>query len=154
MIEHALRRHRVAHHDRLAGAHDAGFLKADAFPGVTQKFHVVQIDAGDDGAVGVQNVDGIEPTAQPDFQNHDIEFGIGQQLQNRQRGEFKVGQRDFIAILASCAFHTGEVSYQIRSTDDVAPNPAALFKMHQMRRGIDAGAVAGLHQNRLQHGAS
>jgi hypothetical protein len=40
-LQHALRRHRVAHHDRATGTHHACFLKAYGFAVVTQKLHMV-----------------------------------------------------------------------------------------------------------------
>ena len=92
MVNDALRRHRIADDDWLAGAHDAGFLQADAFAVIAQKFHVVKVNAGNDGAIGVQDVDGIQPPAQTDFQNHHVKLGVGQQLQDGQGGEFKVSQ--------------------------------------------------------------
>ena len=40
-----------------------------------------------------------------------------------------------------------------RGLDDLAAHTAALFKMNQMRRGIDTGAIAGLQGHGFQHGA-
>jgi hypothetical protein len=55
---------------------------------------MVDVDAGHDRHVGVDDVDGVEPSAQADLQDHDIEPGAGQQVHDRQRGEFEIGQRD------------------------------------------------------------
>lgn len=133
MVNDALRRHRVADNHRLASAHDAGFFKTDGFAVVAQQLHVVEVNARDDGAVSVKNIDRVEPAAQPDLENDNIEFGIGQQLHDRQRGEFKVAQRDFNTVFDSCALDTAKACYQIRSADNLAANPAALFKINQMR---------------------
>jgi hypothetical protein len=65
MVEHALRRHRVAHDGRPAGAQDAGLLAADTLAVRAEEVHVIEVDAGDHRAIGVDDVDRIEPPAQP-----------------------------------------------------------------------------------------
>ena len=153
MVDHALRRHRVAHHHRAARAHDAGLFTPDAFAVRPQVFGVVDVDAGDDGAVCVDDVGGVQPAAQPHLQDGHIQQRMAHQPQDGQRGEFKVRQRNIIAIERSCAFHRFKVRYQIRSIYSFAMHAAALFKMHQVRRGVDPGAKTGLLGHGLQHGA-
>ena len=159
VVQHALRRHRVTHHHWFAGTHDARFLKANQLAGVAEQFHVVEVNTGDERAVGIENIHGIQPATQPDLQNHDIEFGIGQQLQNSQRRELKISQRYVVTIffglfVDSVALDMGKACSQICSTDYLTPDPTALFKIHQMRRGVDPCAVTRLSQDRLEHGAT
>ena len=47
VVQHALGRYRIAHHHGLAGTHDAGFFKTDAFAVLAQQLGVVNVDAGD-----------------------------------------------------------------------------------------------------------
>ena len=90
VVQHTLRRHRVADDHRLAGAHDAGLLAANTFARGAEVFHVVQVDAGDHGAVGIHDVDRVQPPAQPHFEDGHIQPGQGQQPQDGQRGELEV----------------------------------------------------------------
>jgi hypothetical protein len=48
-------------------------LQADRLAGVAQELGMINVDAGHDRAVGVDEVDRIEPPAQPDLQDQDIE---------------------------------------------------------------------------------
>src|SRR5690606_25155191 len=98
MVCHALGCHRVAHDHGAAGAHDAGLLPADAFAVGAQVFDVVNVDAGDDGAVGINDVRGVEATAQTHFENRHIQQRVAHQPQDGQRGELEVRQRYFVAI--------------------------------------------------------
>ena len=88
----AVGRHRVAHHHGPAGAHDAGFLEADGLARFAQKLGVVQVDAGDDGAVGIKNIHGIEPPAQAHFENRHVQVRVGHHLHDRQGCELEVRQ--------------------------------------------------------------
>ena len=38
-----------------------------------EKFHVVEVDAGDDGAVGVDGIDGVVAAAETDFENDHVQ---------------------------------------------------------------------------------
>jgi hypothetical protein len=77
VVDHALRRHRVAHDGGLAGAQDAGLLEADALAVGAEVFHVVEVDAGDDRAVGVDDVDRVEPAAQADLEDRHVGLLLG-----------------------------------------------------------------------------
>ena len=63
VVEHAFGGHRIADDRGSTGPQDAGFFKADAFPIRTEEFHVIQVDAGDDCAVGIDDIDRIQSTA-------------------------------------------------------------------------------------------
>ena len=153
-LQHALRRHRVADHHRPAGAHDAGFFAAYAFAVRAQILHVVQVNAGDNGTVCVNQVDGVQAPTQPHFQNSNVQSGIGHLLQKNQRGELKITQGDgastvFGPGLLAGVFHLLEKGQQRSRADDLAAQATALLKMHQMRRRVNAGSVTGLQQNSL-----
>ena len=130
MVHHALWGHGVAHDHRTAGAHDARLLPANAFAVGPQKLGVVDVDAGDHGAVGIDDVGRIQPPAQAHFQDRDIQPRMAHQPQDGQGGELKVGQRNFFTILDPCALHSFEVRYQIRSRHAFAVHTATLLKMH------------------------
>ena len=50
---------------------------------------VVDVDAGDDGAVGIDDVDRIEAPAEADFEHSASSGRLRQQPHDRQRGEFE-----------------------------------------------------------------
>ena len=114
---------------------------------------MVQVDAGDDGAIRLDDVDRVQPSAQADFENHHLQRAALHHVQNGQRGKFKVGQRDGLVVLHPGAFNACKGSHQFWCLDGITVEAQAFFKMHQMRRGIDPGAVAGLQQNGFQHDA-
>ena len=58
---------------------------------------MIDVDAGDDRAVGIEGIDGVEAAAHADLEDHQIERGRGQQARDRQQGEFEVGQADVTA---------------------------------------------------------
>ena len=98
MVQHTLWWHGVADDDGAAGAHNAGLLTANAFAVGAQNFHVVEVDAGDDGAIGVDDVGRIQPAAQADFQDHHIEVAAHHDFEDGEHGEFEVAQRHHFAI--------------------------------------------------------
>ncbi len=153
VVDDALRRHGVAHHHRAARAHDAGLLAADGLAVGAEELDVVDVHAGDDGAVGVDDVGRVQAAAQAYLQDRHVQPRLAHQPQDGQRGEFEIAQRDFVAILGPGAFHRCEVRYQVRSGDGLAVDAAALLEMHQVRRGVDTRAVARLQRHGLQHGA-
>ena len=152
MVQHALRRHGIADHHRPAGAHDAGLLAADALAVRPQEFHMVDVDAGDDGAIGVDHIGGIQPPAQAHLENRHIQPGLAHQPQDGQRGELEIGERHFRALHARL-LHGLELRQQLDGLHDLAAHAAAFLEMHQMRRCVDAGAKARLQRHGLQHGA-
>ena len=148
-INQALRRHRVADDGWLAGSHDAGLLEADGLARGAQVFDVVDVDAGDDGAVGVDDVHCVEPAAQPHFENHQVQRCQRHQPRDGQRGELEVGQ----AHVAAGLLDGLEMRQQLIGGDALPVDAATLLKVHQVRLDVQADAIAGLHRNRLQHRA-
>jgi len=117
---------------------------------------VVEVDAGQDGAVGVDDVDGVEPPAQTDFEHHGVQPLRSQQRQNGQRGEFEITQAHRLPCRVGGVAGTldgSKMRQQRIGLHRLSVNAAALLEMHQMRRGVDADAVAGSQQNRFEHGA-
>ncbi|MPN46604.1 hypothetical protein SDC9_194195 [bioreactor metagenome] len=114
---------------------------------------MVQIDAGDDGAVGIDDVRGVKPPAHAHLQNDHVQLGEAQQAQDRQGGEFEIGQRNLVTALHARLLHGGKLLHQLGGGDDLAIHPAALFEVHQMRRGEHARLVTRLQRHGFQHRA-
>ncbi len=153
MVQHALRCHGVADDGGTARPHDAGLLPADGFAVRSQELRVVDVDAGDDRAVGIHDIGRVEAAAQAHLQDGDIQARLAHEAQDGERGELEVGQGHLRAAMRSRRLHGREVRDQIVRPDTLAPDAAALLELHEVRRGIDAGAVARLQRHRLQHGA-
>jgi hypothetical protein len=110
---------------------------------------VVEIDAGDDRAIGVDRIDRIEAATETDFEDHHVDRLLRQATHDRQRRELEVGQRG----VAACSFDRFEVRQQFFGGDAGAVDAAALFEVHEMRLDVQADAVARRQRDRLQHGA-
>ena len=80
------RRQRVADDGRLAGAHDAAPSRRPIDLAVGPKvLHVIEGNAGDHRAVGVEGIDRVEAPAQAHLQDHQVQRRQGQQPRDRQR---------------------------------------------------------------------
>ena len=152
VVDHALRRHRVTHNHRATGAHDARLLAPDTLAVGPEEFGVVDVDAGNDRTVGIDDVGGIQAATEANFQDGHVQPRLAHQVQYRERGELEIGQRNLITRRAR-TLHRLEMRQQIACGHYFAVDTTALLEVHQVRRGIDAGAVAGLQCNGLQHGA-
>ena len=71
-----------------AGAEDAGLFATDILARRTQIIGVVHRNRGDDRHVGVDDVDRVEPAAQPDFEDPRVEPRLREQPQRGERAEF------------------------------------------------------------------
>ena len=69
------------------------FSRADVLARRSEVVDVVDVDARDDRDVGIDDVDGVEPAAQADFEDHGIERGAREEPQRGQRAELEIGER-------------------------------------------------------------
>ena len=149
MRDHRLRRHGIADDRRLARAHHLRLLGADRFAVRAKVLGVVQVDAGDDGAIGIDGIDRVVATAEADFEDHEIERCMGQQMGDGQRRELELGQRD----VAARGLDRGEMRQQFIGSDGLPADAAALLEVHQLRLLVQADAPARRQGDRLQHRA-
>ncbi|CUI74551.1 Uncharacterised protein [Achromobacter xylosoxidans] len=149
MVQQRLRRHRVGAHGGPAGTVDMGLLEADLLARVAEIVDVVQVDAGDDGTVGVDDIDRVQAAAQADFQHHGVQPRLREQAQDRQRGEFEVRQRS----VAAGGLDRGELFDQGLVRGDLAVDTGAFVEIDEVRRGVQADLVARGQQDGLEHGA-
>ena len=125
-----------------------GLFEADLLAGVAQVILVIQVHAGDDGAVGVNDVDGVQPPAQPDLQDDRIQGRLREQAHDGQRGELEIGQTD----IAARGLDRLELGDQVGVRGNLAVDPRPLVEIDQVRRGVQTHPVARRLQNRFQHG--
>ena len=117
-------------------AENAGLLAADGVDVVAEPVLVVQIDGRHDRRVRIDDVHRIEPAAESDFENRDVEFTLRKNPQCGQRAELEVGERD----VAARGFDALEGIDQCSVVDVAAQHANALVVAQQMRRGERAGA--------------
>ena len=135
----ALRRHRVAHDRRPAAPEDARLLAADRLAVVAEDLGVVDVDAGEDRAVGIEDVDRVEAAAQADLEDDQIERRAGEQPHDGEQRELEVGQRD----VAARRLDRLEVRQQGGAVDAAAVDAAALLEADEMRLREQPDAIAG-----------
>ena len=144
VVDNALGRHRITHDRGTPRAHDAGLLTANRLTVRPKKLHMVNVDAGDDGAIRIDDIGGVQPPPQAYFKNGNIEQRMAHQPQDCQGREFEIGQGDFFPPLGARFLHSLEVWKKVCRTDDFAMNPATLLEVHKMGRCVHAGAIPRL----------
>jgi hypothetical protein len=132
LLEQLGRRLALAYHGRTTGPEHAGFLARDRAAVGAEPVLMVEVDRGHDRRVRVDQVHGIEPASQPDFQQHDVEPRALEQVERRQRAVFEVRQRRSVAGPVDAL----ERAAQARRHRHPRPDPDALVVAAQMRRGI------------------
>lgn len=139
MFKQADRRRGVDANGRTTGSINSRLLEADFFATVAQVVHMVEIDAGNDRDVGIEYVHGIEPPAKAHLKNGHIDASIDEPGHRAQCAEFEVGQRNVVA----CRVDPFEGSDEFSVACLPAGDPHAFVVAQQMRRGVEAGLVAG-----------
>jgi hypothetical protein len=145
----ALRRQRIADDGGLAAAQDAGLLAADGLAVVSEELGVVDVDAGQHRAVGIEDVDRVEAAAEADLEDAEVERRGREQPGNHQERELEIGECD----VAAGRLDRFEVRQQRLGRHALAGDPAALLEMHQVRLGEEPDPIAGSERDRLEHGA-
>ena len=72
-FEHRARWLRLGDHGRPAGAEDAGFLAPDRLAIRPEIIDMVDADAGQHGAIGIDDVHRVEPPAQAHFEHRGLD---------------------------------------------------------------------------------
>jgi len=109
---------------------------------------VIEVDAGDNGHIPIEYVHRIEPSAESDFEDGDVNAGIDEPGHGSQRTEFEIGQRG-IATRRPDFFERRD---QFGIAGLLSGNPYPLVVAQQMRRSIEAGFVTGGQKNGFQIG--
>ena len=69
--------------------HDAGFLGCNLWQGITEELGMIERDIGDDAEHGLDDVGRVEPTAQPHFDDSDIDLTIGKVAEGHHGCQFE-----------------------------------------------------------------
>src|SRR5690606_38378877 len=84
---------------RPAGTEDMRFFPTYFFSGIAQILRMVNVHTGDNGAIGIHEVDRVKPPAQAHFHNGDIYALFAEKHQRSQGGVFKVAERCITACV-------------------------------------------------------
>ena len=153
MPQHAGRRIELGQNRRPAAAQDAGFLRADALAIRAEPVAMIDIHGGDHRDIRIDDVDRVQPAAQADLEDCQIERGLGENQQRRQRAEFEIGQRYRIAWSgAPRGLDALERGDQRRVTGLAPIDPHPFVVTQQMRRSECANSPARCARDRLDEG--
>ena len=151
-----IRRKLCADH-RHAFLDNARLFRGDLRKRVAKEFDVIHPDGGDDaGQRLLDHIGRIQPSAKPDFQQHDIRRMPREQIKRRSRLDFE--DRDGFACIDAFAM-IERVAQLVIGHKNAAADLAeaeALVETHQMRRRIGVNAQARCLQNGAEkrHGRS
>jgi len=134
----------------FASAIDPCFLHRHGFTGIPQPVAVIEGNGGDHRHIGLHHIGGVEPTAQPHFQQQHIRRVAAKEPQASQGGELEEGKGD----LAASGFHFGKRRAVLAIGQLLPIDPHPLGKTQQMGRGVDTDLVASRHQNAGRHGTA
>ena len=101
MHQYCLRRVDFRQDSRRGRAHCRGFFLRYAFSAGTQPGFMINADRRDQGAIRIHEVHRIQPSAEPDFENFDLQRMFGKHVQRRQRTELEKRERH----LSACGVH-------------------------------------------------
>ena len=149
VLNQALRRLRVRADRGLPASENVRLLEPDLFPGVAKERRMVDADGGDHGDVRINGIDGVEPPAQADFQNHDVGLCILEALQNAEPREFKISKRH----PGACLFDFAEGADERLVVDFAAVEERTFVEAQQMGRRMKRRPEARFPKNGLNKGA-
>ena len=145
--QYACRRVRIRYDRRPAAAKNPRFFPADGLAGFSKKFHVVDADAGENRAIRIQYVYRVQPAAQADFEYQRFKILIGEENESRKRSKLEIGQRH----RAARPLDRFKGRAERRIVRLAAGDAHALVVAQQVRRGVQAGAIAGGLEDRFEH---
>ena len=105
-------------------------------------------DIRHDSHIGIDQVNGIQTAAQPDFQHNGIRFRFGKQSEGNQCRELEKSQRH----IATCSLDDFKTSDKRFVIGHFPVNSYPFVETVDMRRCIQADTITGLFPDRLQHG--
>src|SRR5687768_8866688 len=143
------RRIRLRHDRRAVRAKNPRLLASDGFAVGSKVVDMVDIDARQHCATGVEHVHRVESSAEPDFEDRRFDFRLRKNPERRQSPEFEIRQ----GRLAASALDRGESVNQDLIFGFAAGNAHPLVVADEVWRGVQPGARSAGAQNRLQHRA-
>ena len=114
----------------------ARFFKGDLGDGGAEEFFVVEVDGGQDGELGVNDIGGIQAAAHAGFKHHDFSPGGAEQDESHAGDRFKVGRVHVDVAVGQEALGGGvdfiESCGEFRGADGLAGDADALGGLGQV----------------------
>ena len=107
---------------------------------------MIEPDGADHRHVRIDDVGGIQPSAEPDLEHRHIDGLVAEQIERRERVVFEERERD----VAARRVDPLERLDQARVAGLDAVDADALVVTHEMRRGESAAAQSGRAQQRVE----
>ena len=144
---------RVLHgsYGRFSGGDDGRFFRSDLFQGISQILLVVQTDGGQYGDILGHGVSGVQPSAQPCFQNDEVHAVFPEVAQGDGQSQLEKGGRLFPAFRQ--LFQEGNFFCQGIRSDHVSIDADAFRKIYQMGGSEQARDITLRPGQGLNHGA-
>ena len=111
---------------------------------------MIEIDARDQRAIGVEYIDRIEPAAQSHFEYRNIDAGFSERQHRRQRAKLEISERG----VAARGFDALERAAQHVVVHLAPADTHALVVAQEVRRGVAADAVTRVKKNGFEHRAA
>ena len=138
---------------RYAGLDDAGFFSSDFRECFAQVLLVIQIHPRDYGRQRSHDVGRIQSPTQTGFEQHHIAFVPGERFQCHDGDDFEKGRAGIGGNLADTLLHGFHQRDHFGLGNVFAIDLDAFAKADQMRRGEEAGSIAGCAIHALKHRA-
>ena len=138
---------------RHAGLDDAGFFSSNFRQSFAQILLVIQIHRRNHGRHRGHDIGRIQPPAQTGFEQHHIAFVPGKRFQRHDGNNFEKGRAGIGRKLTEPLLHGFHQRDHFSLGNVFAVDLDAFAEADQMRRGEEAGSVAGRAINTLQHRA-
>ena len=130
-----------------AGAKDAGFFAGDLGEGVAQPLLVVEVDVGDDGDEGRDDIGGVETAAESDLKDGDVDVLGGEVVESHGGYGFEeaghLRERTGGDELGGGGLDASVDGGEIGVGDGCAVDANAFVDADEMGRGVEGGAVSG-----------
>src|SRR5699024_3408254 len=130
---------RLPDHDRDVLFDDTRFFGRYARDGRAEDVAVVDADVGDDAQRRYDDVRGVEPAAEPRFDDGDFRVRLGEPFESHGGGHFKIGEAEFGHRPAIGGHESGDALLRYL----FAVHADAFPEIVQVRRCIEPRAVSG-----------
>jgi len=100
-LQQRLWRRRLTDHEWNTITENPGFFNADLLARITEPGLVIERDIGDDGDIGLHDIDRIETTAETDFQDLHIDIFAIKNIERGECAKFEIGQGGFGTVFVA-----------------------------------------------------
>ena len=149
-----LRRHGT-HDHRDARFDDAGFLTGDIRERVAEVLLMIEVDRRDGGHDGLNDIGRVEPSAQANLDDAELDAGVTKQVERHRRRRFEEGRLSRERVLRDHrldrGLHVGRRLPHLGGADRLSVDDKSFRQVDEMRRGVASGVVTRAPQHLVDH---